>query len=414
MRAASTERPRQAVILAGGRGTRLGEIGRRMPKAMVPFHGKPFIDFLLHGLRRQGFTRVLLLLGYKAEQITAHCGNGDRYGLKIDYSISPVEDETGRRVKRAERRLDPVFLLMYCDNIWPLAFDRMWRSFRDSGARAQITVYRNCDGYSRDNLRVGSDNRIDLYDRTRSAPDLQGVDIGYLIVDRDVLDLLPGDENVSFEAHLYPRLVALRQLAAYRTDHRYYSVGSPERLAATERFLARRPWVILDRDGVLNAKQPKGTWVVGLDQWQWLPGALDALTQLTRAGVRLAVVTNQAGIARGALTEAGLAAIHCRMTAEASAHGAEISAIYHCPHDWDSTCDCRKPRPGMLYDAQRDHALDLSETPFVGDDPRDGIAADAAGCPFIRVDPQHGLAQAMPSLLRFAAGAESIRLKETC
>lgn len=413
---AQPSRPRQAVVLAGGRGTRLGEIGRRMPKAMVPFGGMPFLTYLLQSLREQGFERVLLLLGYKAEQIVDYCGDGARFGLAIDYSITPVEDDTGQRIKRAEALLDPVFLLLYSDNIWPLAFEPMWRSFLDSGAMAQVTVYRNREGYTRDNLRVDPGNRVELYDRTRTAPGLAGVDIGFLIARREVVALLPDDDNVSFEAHVYPRLVAERQLAAYATDHRYYSVGTPERLPETERFLARRPFVILDRDGVLNVRQPKASWVTSPDKWQWLPGALDGLARLARAGAGIAIVTNQAGVAHGALTEAGLAAIHQRMLDDARAHGTEICAIYHCPHGWESPCECRKPKPGMLFQAQRDHALDLSITPFVGDDERDGIAADAAGCPFIRVDPERGLAQAIDPLLAMIASrsANVAGVREPC
>jgi len=399
MTSASRSRPRQAVILAGGRGARLGEIGNRMPKAMVPFAGQPFLGSLLHMLRGQGFERVLLLLGYKADQIMNYCGDGAAFGLRIDISVSPEEDDTGRRVKRAEAKLDPVFLLMYCDNIWPLAFDPMWAGFVGSGALAQVTVYRNRDSHSRDNLRVGPDGFVEIYDKTRRAENLRGVDIGFLIVDRDVVAQLPEDRNMSFEAHLYPRLVADRRLKAHETDHRYYSVSTPDRLAETERFLTRGPCIILDRDGVLNVKQPKGTWVTGLDQWHWLPGALDGLAALTRAGAQIVVITNQAGIARGGLTSDGLTAIHGRMVAEARAQGGAISAIYHCPHDWDSGCACRKPKPGMLFQAQRDHALDLTVTPFVGDDDRDGDAARAAGCPFIQVDADLGLAQAVPALL---------------
>ena len=73
------------------------------------------------------------------------------------------------------------------------------------------------------------------------------------------------------------------------------------------------------------------------------------------------------------------------MRAEAAAAGGRIDAIYHCPHDWDEGCACRKPRPGMLFQAQRDHHLDLTRTFFVGDDERDGQAAAAAGAPFVLV-----------------------------
>jgi D-glycero-D-manno-heptose 1,7-bisphosphate phosphatase len=115
------------------------------------------------------------------------------------------------------------------------------------------------------------------------------------------------------------------------------------------------------------------------------------MRMLTGEGYRIIVISNQAGINRGAMTEADLALIHDKMTAEAEAAGARIDAIYYCPHDWDEGCDCRKPRPGMLHQAQRDWHLDLTRTLFIGDDERDGEAAEAVGCPFELVTDQRSL-----------------------
>ncbi len=93
------------------------------------------------------------------------------------------------------------------------------------------------------------------------------------------------------------------------------------------------------------------------------------------------MVSNQAGIGRAAMTGADLDAIHERMRAEAEVAGGRIDAIYHCPHDWDDGCECRKPKPRMLFRAQRDLGLDLSPTYYIGDDERDAQAADAADSP---------------------------------
>ena len=91
------------------------------------------------------------------------------------------------------------------------------------------------------------------------------------------------------------------------------------------------------------------------------------------------------------MTEATVADIHEHMKTEAREAGGEITAVYYCPHDWDEGCACRKPRPGMLFQAQRDHHLDLSRTPFVGDDERDAQAAEAAGCPSLLVSQETSL-----------------------
>jgi D-glycero-D-manno-heptose 1,7-bisphosphate phosphatase len=99
------------------------------------------------------------------------------------------------------------------------------------------------------------------------------------------------------------------------------------------------------------------------------------------------------------MTEDDLAAVNAKLLADCDAAGGHIDAMYHCPHDWDEGCRCRKPAPGMLFDAQLDHDLDLSRTPFIGDDERDGIAAAAAGCPFVRIDESTSLLDAVKTMV---------------
>ena len=390
--------PRQAVILAGGRGARLRPFTDTAPKPMVPFHGRPFLEYLVEMLAAEGIERIVMLLGYLPDAIRGHFGDGRPWGVDIAYSVTPVEDETGRRLKSATGLLEPAFLLLYCDNYWPMDLAALWARREASGAPAQITVYRNADGHTRDNLRVGADGLVSLYDRSRSTAGLAGVDIGFALIDRSLVEGLP-DDNLSFEGHLYPRLAKDGQLSAYLTDHRYYSIGSPDRLPATTIFLARHPTVLLDRDGVLNKRMPKTRYVRTWDEWEWLPGALDALQRLHAAGARTIIVTNQSGIARGVMSEDDLAAIHARMMEDAQAAGGAIAAVYHCPHDWNDGCDCRKPKPGMMFTAQRAFDLDLSRVPMVGDEERDCEAGCAAGCPSFMVNAETPLVALVPDLM---------------
>ena len=374
----------QAVILAGGRGTRLRPITDSIPKPMIQFHERPFLHYLVEMLRDSGFRDILLLLGYLPEPIVDYFGDGAKHGVRIRYSITPVEDETGPRLRAAADRLDPLFLLMYCDNYWPIRRDDMCRRFESLSPMAQITVYTNHDRYTRSNVRVSDEGWVRCYDKTRSQPQLQGVDIGFVVLKREVMDLLP-DGNLNFEASVYPKLVEMGQLAAYPTDHRYYSVGSHERLPLTAQFLRREPAILIDRDGVLNEKAPRAEYVKSWSEFRWRPGAKEALRLLKSAGYRTMVVTNQAGIARGTMTAGDLEEIHRRMRAEAAEAGGAIDAIYHCPHGWDDGCPCRKPKPGMLFMAQREFSLDLSRVCYVGDDERDAEAARRAGCRFEEV-----------------------------
>ncbi|KIL97755.1 Histidinol-phosphatase [Paramagnetospirillum magnetotacticum MS-1] len=366
---------------------------------MIPFHDRPFAEYLVEMLRGQGFRRILFLLGYLPDKVTEHFGDGSRFGVEIEYAVSPVEDETGTRLRRVKDRLDDIFVLLYCDNYWPMPFAAMWERYCRLGVEAMVTVYRNRDGYTRDNLRVDDDGLLALYDKSRTAPGLAGVDIGFFILTRAVIDLIPEGGNPSFEKSVYPVLVERRQLAAFETDHRYYSVGSHERLPLTEAFLARNKTVLLDRDGTLNLRMPRAEYVRSWADWQWLPGAREALAELARADYRIILITNQPGLARGALDQAALDAIHGRMIEETQAAGGRIDHIYYCPHNWDEGCDCRKPRPGMLFQAQRDFHLDLSRVTFIGDDDRDGEAAQAAGAPFLQVTESYSLLDAVHDLL---------------
>lgn len=369
--------PKQTVILAGGLGTRLRPITNTIPKPMIEFHDKPFLEYLIEMLVEQGFKKVLLLLGYLPEKVTEYFGNGDKWGINIEYSITDVENDTGLRISLAKDKIDQEFLLMYCDNYWPMKFTLLWEKYQKANVPALVTVYLNKDGYTKSNIRLDENDFIEVYDKSRQEKNLQGVDIGFFILKKEVLDLLPSG-NVNFEREVMPQLVANKQIVAYPTEHRYYSVGSHERLVLTKQFLERKPTIVLDRDGVINEKAEKARYITSWKDWNWLEGSKEAICLLKKAGYQVIIITNQAGIARGFMTEDDLHDIHQHMQEDLESCGGGIDKIYYCPHGWDDNCECRKPKPGMLFQAQKDFHLDLSKIYFVGDDERDVIAGNAA------------------------------------
>jgi D-glycero-D-manno-heptose 1,7-bisphosphate phosphatase len=246
---------------------------------------------------------------------------------------------------------------------------------------------------------VDADGFVTAFDKTGKTRDVQGVEISYAIFRKSVLALLPPADNVSLEETVYPVLASEHKLAAYITHHRYYSIGGVNRLPMTEMFFARRPTVFLDRDGVMNRKPPRACYVRTWEEFEWLPGAKEVLVRLRQAGYRVILISNQAGVARGAMTEADVLDIHRRMVRDATQAGGGIDAVYFCPHNWEDGCDCRKPKPGMLFQAQRDFNLDLTRTWFIGDDERDAMAADAAGSPSALVSDERPLTAIIESLL---------------
>ena len=137
-------------------------------------------------------------------------------------------------------------------------------------------------------------------------------------------------------------------------------------------------YVLVDRDGVLNADRPDSVRTPA--ELRLLPRAGRAVAQLNALGYRVVVVTNQACVGRGDLSEEMLEHIHDVLRRRIAAQGGAIERIYVCPHLPEVRCDCRKPAPGLLLKARRDLDLDLSATWFVGDSERDLLAAAAAGC----------------------------------
>ncbi len=229
----------QAVILAGGQGTRLRPLTDDRPKPMVVVDGRPFLEYLVEQLRESGIREVVLLLGYLPHVVIDHFGDGSAFGVRMRYSTTGLDDDTGTRVRSAAPLLNDHFLLMNCDNYWPLTLEPLIDHFNAHPSLISMTAYANRDGITRNNVRVGTDGYVVSYDSTRTAADLNAVDIAYRIVDRRAIDLLP-EGNVSFEKTLFPKLAAEHSLAAYVTETRYRSIGSIERIPATETFFRER------------------------------------------------------------------------------------------------------------------------------------------------------------------------------
>jgi D-glycero-D-manno-heptose 1,7-bisphosphate phosphatase len=136
--------------------------------------------------------------------------------------------------------------------------------------------------------------------------------------------------------------------------------------------------ILLDRDGVINVESED--FIKDADEWHAIPGALEAIAELQRNGFRVAVCSNQSGLARGLISPDAFQRINEKMLSELAQHGAGLDAVRYCPHHPDDDCHCRKPRPGMLQDVMEELQATAQETIFVGDSQRDLEAARGAGC----------------------------------
>jgi len=364
-------RPRQAVLV-GGVSTAAGVVSNGDVPFMADVGGRPFLTHLIDLLCDQGFNRFVMLLGRLSGAARDYFGDGQGRGIRIAYPHATEALSPAALTLAARSDLEDEFLLMHADTYWPMRFESMWSVYCASDAAAMATVYNNRDGYAMDTVKVNA-GLVDLFDPTGQSP-AHGADVGCAIVQRDALDLMSSDQG-TVESALYPPLIERRALAVYPTEHRFYSVSTPERLAMLRIFLARGPTVIVDCDGVLNRGPVAPDSVRSVAAFEWLPGALEALRAFRDASYRVIVVCRS----RGVVSVRELEAIHDLMRRQAHAAGGRIDALYQCPHDWFAGCNCRKPRPGLLFQAQRDFSLDLTRTIVLGADERTMRAASEAG-----------------------------------
>lgn len=149
--------------------------------------------------------------------------------------------------------------------------------------------------------------------------------------------------------------------------------------------MTKSPWqlIILDRDGVIN--YDSDDYVKSVDEWQALPGSLEAIAEINKLEIPVVIATNQSGVARGLFTIDDLRAMHTKLQVELARHQGYLNHIYYCAHHPDDNCACRKPKPGMYLQAMKDFNADPKHTLVIGDSLRDLEAADAAGCQSVLV-----------------------------
>ncbi|MBP3201179.1 MAG: HAD-IIIA family hydrolase [Lachnospiraceae bacterium] len=407
----------QAIIFAGGLGERLKPFTENNPKPMYPINGKPFIEYLVEQIKSFGISDIIILLGYLHEKVEDYFGDGTKFGVNIRYVVTPVECDTELRLKGAKDILNDEFLMMYCDNICPINFERLCDNYFSHDALIELSIYDNSDNWTKSNIII-EENKISnavinetkesndsfksgkviIYDKKRLTPNLKYVDIGYAIVSKKVIDYMDNANN-NFESIVYPKVLNEKKLYATVTKHRYYSIGSFERIEYTKKFLSNQKYIFIDRDGTLNVRPKKAEYIVNPEDFIWIDGAKTAIKKLNDAGYFVILISNQAGIARGAMSEDNFYKVQKKMGDDLKVIGAHIDAVYFCPHGWDDNCECRKPKPGLIYKAQKDYSINLSNCVMIGDDERDIITANNADMKGILVDDNYKFIDAVNDLL---------------
>ena len=226
----------QVAILAGGLGTRLGDLAGGRPKSMVEIHGEPFLEYQLELFRKAGIRNIVLCIGHMGDQIERFFGNGMKYGVNIKYSFENKPLGTARALKEAEALLDDVFFTMYGDSYLFLDFDHAMSYFKSQNKLALMTVYENHDRYDRSNTAVEG-NMVKKYSKTEKTDGMVYIDYGVNIFRKEVLKMIPENQLYTLE-ELIPNLIDMQELLAFEVKERFYEIGSPEGLNEFERYIA--------------------------------------------------------------------------------------------------------------------------------------------------------------------------------
>ena len=410
----------QVVVLMGGLGTRLGEYTKECPKPLVEVEGKPFFDYSLKLFIHHGFRKFLFLIGYRAEMIEEYYGDGSKLGISISYCYDGKELlGTGGAVRRAYRLLEDDFLLVYGDSFMDIDYEEtLYRYFEGKlrGMRALMTVLKNGNRFDRSNV-IMDGSEIRLYDKMNMTPEMDYIDYGVCAYEKslfrdeylkDMVDIPADGEtngagmvNVKFDiALIQNRLSIEKKMAAHIVTKRFYEIGSPASLNefrgyVRHRFNEKHPAVFLDRDGVLNEivfnddieqmDSPQKP-----EQFRAFPEAAKAIKKIRDKGYYVFLATNQPGAAKGKCRLKTLYDINTMFAEQMAESGADIDAVFMCPHypkksentkeDFlIKTCDCRKPKPGLLLKPADIYNIDYENSYMIGDSFTDIVAGQAAG-----------------------------------
>jgi MurNAc alpha-1-phosphate uridylyltransferase len=226
----------QAVILAGGLGTRLRPLTERIPKALVPVAGRPFIEYQIDLFRRHGVTDLIVCVGHLGRFIEEHLGDGRRFGVSIRYGREEGKLlGTAGAIKNVEEMLKEAFFVQYGDSYLPVDYRDVMDYFLRQGAPGLMVVYRNEDRWERSNVVVEG-KWVRAYDKERRLPGMVYIDYGVSVFRREVFSHVPSGK-VADLVDIYHGLIREASLLAYEAMHRFYEVGSPQGLREFERLV---------------------------------------------------------------------------------------------------------------------------------------------------------------------------------
>ncbi|MDM0108308.1 HAD-IIIA family hydrolase [Variovorax sp. J22R24] len=399
----------QAVILAGGKGTRLAERLKGRPKPLVDVEGKPLLEHQIHALAHHGIDDVVVLVNHAADQIQAFFEQHP-FPCRVRLIDDGEPRGTAGALLACLDELEDRFLVVYGDTLFDIDVGHMIAAHEAASADATLLLHPNDHPADSDLVEVDESGRILAF---HGYPHADGAELRnlvnaafYIIEKKALLAWRHFPTPSDFAKDLFPAMVrAGAHIAGYMSFEYIKDLGTPKRLDKVEKHLRsgvverasrKQPQkaVFVDRDGTLNALRD---YVRRPDDLELLPQAAEAVRCLNNAEYRVVVVTNQPVLARGECSVDDLRRIHNRLESKLGAAGAYLDAIYFCPHHPDAgfagevpslkiACGCRKPEPGMIREAMDAMNIRSSESWMIGDSTADMLVAERTGLRSVLVE----------------------------
>ena len=403
----------KAIILAGGKGTRLGVYTKNIPKPMLTVGSKPILEHQINILKRHGISEIILLVNHLKDYIIDYFGNGEKFGVKISYLEESNPLGTAGGLKEIEDKLTEDFIFIYGDVMFDIDINRLLNFHFSQKSQFTIVVHPNDHPFDSDLIDVDKNKKVSSVFPKPHPKDFYYknlVNAGIYVINPVVLNFIAKDKKSDFGKDIIPMIYNKLDVYAYNTSEYMKDMGTPERLERVKKdylsgkiskrsYLKKQKAVFLDRDGVLNVF--KGL-IYKSEQFEMYPFAIEAVKLLNSTDYLSIIVTNQPAVARNLCTIDDIEFIHKKMETILGNAGAKLDAIYYCPHHPDKgfpdenpeykiDCECRKPKPGMLLKAAKEFNIDLSKSFIIGDSFFDILAGYNAGVMPIGVKTGMGL-----------------------
>ena len=362
----------KAVILAGGLGTRLKGLLGEIPKPMAPINKLPFLHYLLNYLHNHGVKEVFLCVGFQHEVIVRYFGDHFR-DIKIFYTIEKELLGTGGAILPVLEKWREPFFLLNGDTFFEANLTSFSEAFFKVHPLASLSLKPvfNQDRYGA--VQLEGDSITSFTEKKFLASGL--INAGVSILTPEIFEGKIQGDVFSYEKDLFEKKAATHFLHGFVQDEYFIDIGIPEDYERAQREIPLRfftktlsaKFLFLDRDGVINKHLP-GDYVKNIEQFEFLPGVLEALVQFSEYFTHIVVVTNQQGIGKGLYSEEDLNGVHAFMIEKITEAGGQLDAVYFCPSLEKNNDQCRKPNVGMGLQAQRDFPdIDFKQSVMIGD-----------------------------------------------